>query len=46
VSTLRRCRHRRGQRGGLGYVMEGKRLFHRRTVEENLLLGGHTTGRH
>jgi branched-chain amino acid transport system ATP-binding protein len=27
---------------GLGYVMEGKRLFHRRTVEENLLLGGYT----
>ncbi|MCW2933514.1 MAG: High-affinity branched-chain amino acid transport ATP-binding protein LivF [Actinomycetia bacterium] len=30
---------------GLGYVMEGKRLFHRRTVEENLLLGGYLTGR-
>jgi branched-chain amino acid transport system ATP-binding protein len=29
-------------RRGLGYVMEGKRLFHRRTVEENLLLGGYT----
>jgi branched-chain amino acid transport system ATP-binding protein len=27
-------------RQGLGYVMEGKRVFHRRTVEENLLLGG------
>jgi len=27
---------------GLGFVMEGKRLFHRRTVEENLLLGGYT----
>jgi branched-chain amino acid transport system ATP-binding protein len=27
---------------GLAYVMEGKRLFHRRTVEENLLLGGYT----
>jgi branched-chain amino acid transport system ATP-binding protein len=27
---------------GLSYVMEGKRLFHRRTVEENLLLGGYT----
>jgi branched-chain amino acid transport system ATP-binding protein len=26
---------------GLAYVMEGKRLFHRRTVEENLLLGGY-----
>jgi len=30
---------------GLGYVMEGKRLFHRRTVEENLLLGGYVMGR-
>jgi branched-chain amino acid transport system ATP-binding protein len=30
---------------GLGYVMEGKRLFHRRTVEENLLLGGYLMGR-
>lgn len=29
-------------RMGLGYVMEGKRLFHRRTVEENLLLGGYS----
>jgi branched-chain amino acid transport system ATP-binding protein len=29
-------------RRGLGFVMEGKRLFHRRTVEENLLLGGYT----
>jgi branched-chain amino acid transport system ATP-binding protein len=27
---------------GLAYVMEGKRLFHRRTVEENLLIGGYT----
>ena len=27
---------------GLSYVMEGKRLFHRRTVEENLLIGGVT----
>jgi branched-chain amino acid transport system ATP-binding protein len=26
---------------GLAYVMEGKRSFHRRTVEENLLLGGY-----
>jgi branched-chain amino acid transport system ATP-binding protein len=26
---------------GLAYVMEGKRLFHHRTVEENLLLGGY-----
>jgi branched-chain amino acid transport system ATP-binding protein len=29
---------------GLAYVMEGKRLFHRRTVEENLLLGGYPKG--
>ena len=29
---------------GLAYVMEGKRLFHRRTVEENLLLGGYPQG--
>jgi len=29
-------------RMGLGFVMEGKRLFHRRTVEENLLLGGYS----
>jgi branched-chain amino acid transport system ATP-binding protein len=26
----------------MSYAMEGKRLFHRRTVEENLLLGGYT----
>jgi branched-chain amino acid transport system ATP-binding protein len=31
-------------RMGLGFVMEGKRLFHRRTVEENLLLGGYSKG--
>ncbi len=30
---------------GLGYVMEGKRIFHRRTVEENLMLGGYTLTR-
>ena len=29
-------------RMGLGFVMEGKRLFHRRTVEDNLLLGGYS----
>jgi branched-chain amino acid transport system ATP-binding protein len=29
-------------RMGLAFVMEGKRLFHRRTVEENLLLGGYS----
>jgi branched-chain amino acid transport system ATP-binding protein len=32
-------------RMGLGFVMEGKRLFHRRTVEENLLLGGYSNVR-
>ena len=30
---------------GLGYVMEGKRIFHRRSVEENLMLGGYTVTR-
>lgn len=29
-------------RMGLGFVMEGKRLFHQRSVEENLLLGGYS----
>src|SRR3954451_11284452 len=33
--------HRR-VRAGLGYVQEGKQVFRRRTVEENLLLGGFT----
>lgn len=32
-------------RAGLAYVQEGKRIFHRRTVEENLLLGGYTVKR-
>jgi branched-chain amino acid transport system ATP-binding protein len=32
-------------RAGLAYVQEGKRVFHRRTVEENLLLGGYTVKR-
>ena len=32
-------------RAGLGYVQEGKRIFRRRTVEENLLLGGYTRKR-
>jgi branched-chain amino acid transport system ATP-binding protein len=27
---------------GLGFVQEGKRIFQRRTVEENLVIGGHT----
>lgn len=29
---------------GIGMVQEGKRIFRRRTVEENLLLGGYTRG--
>jgi branched-chain amino acid transport system ATP-binding protein len=32
-------------RVGLAYVAEGKRIFRRRTVEENLLLGGYTLKR-
>ncbi len=32
-------------RAGLSYVQEGKRVFHKRTVEENLLLGGYTVKR-
>jgi branched-chain amino acid transport system ATP-binding protein len=32
-------------RAGLGFVQEGKRIFKRRTVEENLLLGGYVTKR-
>jgi branched-chain amino acid transport system ATP-binding protein len=35
--------HRR-VRLGIGLVQEGKKIFHRRTVEENLLLGGYTLG--
>ena len=35
--------HRR-VRAGLAFVQEGKRVFKRRTVEENLLLGGYTRG--
>jgi branched-chain amino acid transport system ATP-binding protein len=35
--------HRR-VRMGIGLVQEGKKIFHRRTVEENLLLGGYTLG--
>jgi branched-chain amino acid transport system ATP-binding protein len=30
-------------RRGLGFVQENKRIFRRRTVEENLLLGGYST---
>lgn len=32
-------------RAGLAFVQEGKRIFRRRTVEENLLLGGYTIKR-
>lgn len=35
--------HRR-VRVGIGLVQEGKRIFRRRTVEENLLLGGYIRG--
>jgi len=37
--------HRR-IRKGIGLVQENKRIFHRRTIEENLLLGGYTRGLH
>ena len=32
-------------RAGLGFVQEGKQIFHRRTVQENLLLGGYSVKR-
>ena len=32
-------------RAGLGFVQEGKRIFRRRTTEENLLIGGYSTRR-
>lgn len=35
--------HRR-VRQGIAFVQEGKRIFHRRTVEENLLIGGYSLG--
>ncbi|SEG93695.1 branched-chain amino acid transport system ATP-binding protein [Thermomonospora echinospora] len=35
--------HRR-VRQGLAYVQEGKRVFHRQTVEQNLVVGGYTRG--
>jgi branched-chain amino acid transport system ATP-binding protein len=35
--------HKRVRRG-IGFVQEGKRIFHRRTVYENLLLGGYSLG--
>jgi branched-chain amino acid transport system ATP-binding protein len=38
VSTHRRIRR------GIAFVQEGKRIFRRRTVEENLFLGGYTLG--
>jgi branched-chain amino acid transport system ATP-binding protein len=31
-------------RAGMAYVQEGKRVFHRQTVEQNLVLGGYTRG--
>jgi branched-chain amino acid transport system ATP-binding protein len=31
-------------RSGIGFVQENKRIFHRRTIEENLMLGGYTLG--
>lgn len=31
-------------RAGIALVQEGKRIFRRRTIEENLLLGGYTRG--
>ncbi|EGD55968.1 ABC transporter ATP-binding protein [Gordonia neofelifaecis] len=36
--------HRRVRRG-MAYVQEGKRVFHKQTVEQNLLLGGYTRGK-
>lgn len=36
--------HRRVSRG-MSYVQEGKRIFHDLTVEQNLLLGGFSTGK-
>lgn len=35
----------RRTKGGIALVQEGKRVFRRRTVEENLMLGGHTMPR-
>ncbi|MEN0135162.1 MAG: ABC transporter ATP-binding protein [Rhodococcus sp. (in: high G+C Gram-positive bacteria)] len=35
VAPHRRVRH------GMAYVQEGKRVFHRQTVEQNLILGGY-----
>jgi branched-chain amino acid transport system ATP-binding protein len=35
--------HRR-VRQGIAFVQEGKRIFHRRTVQENLLIGGYSVG--
>ncbi|HZQ83461.1 MAG TPA: ABC transporter ATP-binding protein [Acidimicrobiales bacterium] len=34
----------RRTRRGIGFVQENKRVFRRRTVEDNLLLGGYSTG--
>lgn len=35
--------HKRVRRG-MAYVQEGKRVFHRQTVEQNLMLGGYSRG--
>lgn len=35
--------HKRVRRG-MAYVQEGKRVFHRQTIEQNLMLGGYTRG--
>lgn len=35
--------HRR-VRAGIAYVQEGKRVFHKLTIEQNLILGGYTRG--
>jgi branched-chain amino acid transport system ATP-binding protein len=41
---IRRVPTHRRVRQGIAFVQEGKRIFHRRTVQENLLLGGYTRG--
>ncbi|WP_182347167.1 ABC transporter ATP-binding protein [Tomitella gaofuii] len=35
--------HKRVRRG-VAYVQEGKRVFHRQSIEQNLMLGGYTRG--
>jgi branched-chain amino acid transport system ATP-binding protein len=41
-SDIRAMPAHRRVRSGMAYVQEGKRVFHRQTVEQNLLLGGYT----